>query len=37
MDWTNPAVSESVEERETEMSSLVAGFAMRMHKRADNA
>ena len=32
VDWTNPVVSESIEEREVEMSSLVVGFAMWMHK-----
>ena len=37
MDWTNLTVSESVEEREVEMSSLVAGFTMRMHKRDASA
>ena len=37
VDWTNPVVSESTEEREAEMSGLVAGFAMRMRKCAANA
>ena len=32
----NPAVSQSIEEKEVEMSGLVAGFAMRMRKRAAN-
>ena len=37
MEWTNPAVSQSAEEKEVEMSGLVAGFTMRMCKRAANA
>ena len=37
MDWTNPVVSESAEESEVEMYGLIAGFSMRMHKRAANA
>ena len=37
VDLTNLTVSQSVEERETEMSGLVAGFAIRMRKRAANA
>ena len=36
MDWTNPAVSESAEEREVEMSGLIVRFVRRMHKRAAN-
>ena len=36
MDWTDPTVSESAEEREAEMSSLAAGFVARMCKRAAN-
>ena len=32
VDWKNPVVSESAEERETEMSGLIARFAMQMHK-----
>ena len=32
--WTNPTVGELSEEKEAEMSGLVAGFAMRMSKRA---
>ena len=37
VDWMDSAVSESVEEREVEMSGLIAGFATRMCKRASNA
>ena len=37
MDWTNPTVSKSTEEREVEMSGLIAKFSIRMHKRATNA
>ena len=37
VDWTNPTVGELSEEKEAEMSGLVAGFAMRMSKRAANA
>ena len=37
IEWTNPEVSQSVEERDAEMFGLVAGFAIRMHKRAANA
>ena len=36
MDWTNLAVNESIEKREAKMSGLVAGFVMRMRKRAIN-
>ena len=36
VDWTNPAVSESAEERKVEMSGLIVGFVRRMHKRAAN-
>ena len=36
VDWTNPTVSESTEERETEMFGLVVRFSMRMLKRAAN-
>ena len=34
MDWMGPTFRESVEEREAGMSSLVAGFAVRMRKQA---
>ena len=34
MDWTNPGVSESTEEEEAEMSSLVSCFSERMRKQA---
>ena len=37
MDWTNPTASKSVKEREVEMSSLAAGFAAWLCKRATNA
>ena len=37
VDWTNPAVSQSIEEREVEMFGLVAVFAIQMRKRAANA
>ena len=37
MDWTNPIVNESVEEREVEMSSLAAGFVAWMRKQAARA
>ena len=37
MDWTDPTISELAEEREVETSSLAAGFATRMRKRAANA
>ena len=37
MDWTNQTISQSVKEREAEMSRLVVGFTMRMRKRAANA
>ena len=37
VDLTNPTVSESTEERESEMSGLVTGFAMSRRKRAANA
>ena len=37
LDSTDPTVSESVEENEAEMSSLAAGFAAQMRKRASNA
>ena len=37
MDWKNPKVNESTEERETEMSGLVVGFSMRMRKQVANA
>ena len=37
MDWTNQPVSQSIEEREVEMSGLVTGFSMLMHKRVANA
>ena len=37
VDRTNLAVSQSTEEKEVEMSNLVAGFAMRMHKRPTKA
>ena len=37
VDWTNPAVSQSTEEREAEMSGLVVGFAIRMRKRVVKA
>ena len=32
VDWTNPAVSQSIEVREAEMFGLVIGFAIRMRK-----
>ena len=34
VDWTNPTASEPTEKREDDMSSLTAGFAARMCKRA---
>ena len=37
MDWTDPKISESAEEREAEMSSLAVGFVVRMHKKVANA
>ena len=37
VDWTDPTVSESAKEREVEMSSLAAGFAAWLCKRAANA
>ena len=37
MGWTNLGVSKSVEEEEAEMSSLVSGFATRMHKQEATA
>ena len=37
MDWKNPEVNESTEERETEMSGLVTGFSMRMREQVANA
>ena len=37
VDWTNLEVSQSAEEREAEMSSLIVGFAIRIRKRAANA
>ena len=37
MDWTDPTISESIEEREVEMFGLLTGFATRMCKRAINA
>ena len=37
MDWTNPRVSESVEEEEAKMSRLVFCFSTRMSKRVTNA
>ena len=37
MDWTDPTVSESTEEKEAEMSSLAAGFTTRMCKQGANA
>ena len=37
MDCMNPTVSQSSEEREVEMFSLVVGFAMRMRKQVANA
>ena len=37
MDWTNPGVSESIEEEEVEMSGLVSGFSTRMRKREASA
>ena len=37
MNWANSVVSQSAKERETKMSGLVAGFVIRMHKRAANA
>ena len=37
MDWTDPTVNESVKEREVEMSSLTAGFAKWLCKRAANS
>ena len=37
MDWTNPRVSESVEEEEAVMSGLVSGFVERMRKRGASA
>ena len=37
VNWTNPVVSQLVKEREAEMSGLVSGFAIRMHKRATNS
>ena len=37
MDWTNSVVRQSAGEREAEMSGIIAGFAIRMRKRATNA
>ena len=37
VDWTNSGVSESAEEEEAKMSSLVSGFSTRMCKRAASA
>ena len=37
MDWTDPTVSELVEEREAKMSSIAARFAVQMRKQATNA
>ena len=37
VDLTNSTVSESTEERESEMSGLIAGFSMQRCKRATNA
>ena len=33
VDWTNPGVSESVEEEEAEMSGLVSSFSARIRKQ----
>ena len=37
VDWTNLEVSQSTEEREAEMSSLIVGFSIRIRKIAANA
>ena len=37
VDWTNPVVSQSIEEKEAKMSGLITRFAMRMPKRVANA
>ena len=37
VDWMDPTVSQSAEEREVEMSSLVVGFVARMHKCVTSA
>ena len=37
MDWLDPLDGDPAEEREEDMSSLAAGFAARMHKRAVSA
>ena len=36
-DWANLGVSQSAEEKEAEMFSLISGFAVRMHKQAASA
>ena len=37
VDWTNPGISKSAKEEETEMSGLVSGFTARMRKRTTSA
>ena len=37
VDWVNPISSESAEERESNMSSLIVGFSTRMSKRATSS